>query len=121
MTVATIVAAAVTMKLGFWQLSRAQEKLALQAAIQTQATLPSLDAVALMRVISTSQLGTTNPSVLHRTITLTGQWLPQHTLFLDNRQMDSKPGQFVLTPFEFTDNATAAKKTILVQRGWLPY
>ena len=120
MTVAAIVAAALTMKLGFWQLSRAQEKLALQTAIQMQATLPSLDAVALMRAISTAQLGTTNPSVLHRTITLTGHWLPQHTLFLDNRQMDSKPGLFVLTPFEFTDNATAAKKTILVQRGWLP-
>lgn len=34
--------------------------------------------------------------------------------------MDSKPGLFVLTPFEFTDATTLFKKTILVQRGWLP-
>jgi surfeit locus 1 family protein len=119
-TLAAIVAAAVTLKLGFWQLSRAQEKLALQASIQAQATLPSLDAVALMRALSTTPQGATNPSALHRTTNLTGHWLPQHTLFLDNRQMDSKPGLFVLTPFEFTDNASAVKKTILVQRGWLP-
>lgn len=119
-TVAAIIAAVVTLKLGFWQLSRAQEKLALQAAIQAQAKLPSLDAAALMRAISTTPQGATNPSVLHRTTSLTGHWLPQHTLFLDNRQMNSKPGLFVLTPFEFTDNASAVKKTILVQRGWLP-
>jgi surfeit locus 1 family protein len=117
-----MIAAALTLKLGFWQLSRAQEKLALQASIQAQATLPSLDATALLRAISSSQQGATTatPKVLHRTTTLTGQWLRQHTLFLDNRQMEGKPGLFVLTPFVFTDSTTAAKKTILVQRGWLP-
>jgi surfeit locus 1 family protein len=121
-TLVAIVSAAITMKLGFWQLSRAQEKLTLQASIQAQSELPNLDASALVRATSmpSSQQGASVPAVLHRTITLTGHWLPQHTLFLDNRQMDSKPGLFVLTPFEFTDNVTAAKKTILVQRGWLP-
>ena len=119
-TVAAVIAAAITLKLGFWQQSRAQEKLALQSSIQAQATLPSLDAAALIQAISTSQQGTTNSSVLHRTASLTGHWLSQHTLFLDNRQMDSKPGLFVLTPFEFTEPSTLAKKTILVQRGWLP-
>jgi surfeit locus 1 family protein len=126
-TVAAIVSAAITMKLGFWQLSRAQEKLALQASIQAQAELPSLDAAALVRSSSATpqqdlkaHSTASVSSVLHRNITLIGRWLPQHTLFLDNRQMDSKPGLFVLTPFEFTDNATLLKKTILVQRGWLP-
>ena len=114
-------AAAVTLKLGFWQLSRAHEKLALQASIQTQATLPSLDAAGLMRAtsVSTPEQGAHAPNVLHRAITLTGHWLPQHTLFLDNRQMDAKPGLFVLTPFEFDDASTANKTVILVQRGWL--
>lgn len=111
-TMAAIVAVAVTMKLGFWQLSRAHEKLELQAAIQAQAALPALSPAVLM----SSQ--TTN--VLHRNITLTGHWLPQHTLFLDNRQMDAKPGLFVLTPFEFEDALKSSKKVILVQRGWLP-
>jgi surfeit locus 1 family protein len=121
-TVAAIVSAAITMKLGFWQLGRAQEKLKLQASIQAQSELPRLEVAALVRATATlsTKQDPNAPSVLHRTITLTGHWLPQHTLFLDNRQMDAKPGLFVLTPFEFTDNATLLKKTILVQRGWLP-
>lgn len=121
-TVAAIMAAAITLKLGFWQLSRAQEKLALQASIQTQAALPNLDATALLGAISksTSEQGASASNILHRAITLTGHWLPQHTLYLDNRQMDAKPGLFVLTPFEFEDTSKATKKIILVQRGWMP-
>ena len=112
LTSATIAATVITLKLGMWQLSRANQKLALQAVIQQQTSLPALNASVLLQSIPTD--------VLHRTITLTGHWLPQHILFLDNRQMDSKPGLFVLTPFEFTDATTLFKKTILVQRGWLP-
>ncbi len=119
-TAAAFVSIAVTVKLGFWQLSRAQEKLALKASIQTQAALPSLDAAALIRFIATAPQGANNPSILHRATKLTGHWLPQYTLFLDNRQMDSRPGLFILTPFEFSDHLSATKKTILVQRGWLP-
>jgi surfeit locus 1 family protein len=121
-TVAAIIAAAITLKLGFWQLSRAHEKLALQASIQTQASLPSLNAAALIQAtsLSTTEQSVNTPNVLHRAITLTGHWLPQHTLFLDNRQLDAKPGLFVLTPFEFEDESTATKKIILVQRGWMP-
>jgi surfeit locus 1 family protein len=110
-TIAAILGVVVTLRLGFWQLSRAHEKIAFQDAIQLQATMPSVDAKAL---VSSTDLN----ALLHRTVKLTGHWLPQHTLFLDNRQMDSKPGLFVVTPFEFEDKATAVKKTILVQRGW---
>ncbi len=112
LTVAAIISVAITMKLGFWQLSRAHDKLALQASIQAQSAQPALNAAALMSPQDTS--------VLHRSITLTGHWLPHYTLFLDNRQMDAKPGLFVLTPFEFEDTSKAAKKVILVQRGWMP-
>jgi surfeit locus 1 family protein len=115
-TVAAVIAAAVTLKLGFWQLSRAHEKLALQASIQTQAALPALNAAALVSPHTSPQ----SINVLHRSITLTGHWLPQYTLFLDNRQMDSKPGFFVVTPFEFVNATTSTKQIILVQRGWLP-
>ena len=111
-TFAAIMGVALTLRLGFWQLSRANEKLAFQDTVQQQAAMPSLDANALT---SSKDLTTS----LHRTVKLTGHWLAQHTLFLDNRQMDNKPGLFVVTPFEFEDKATAIKKTILVQRGWI--
>lgn len=110
-TIAAILGTAVTLRLGFWQLSRANEKLAFQDAVLQQAAMPSLDAKALA---SSKDLTT----LLHRTVKLTGHWLPEHTLFLDNRQMDNKPGLFVVTPFEFEDKDSTLKKTILVQRGW---
>lgn len=100
-----------TAKLGFWQLSRATEKLALQAAIEQQMAKPPLNINAIL----TSKDLTAN---LHRTVQLSGQWLPQHTIYLDNRQMDGKPGFYFLTPFQLDDQTTSLKKIILVQRGW---
>jgi surfeit locus 1 family protein len=100
------------MRLGFWQLSRAHEKLDLQTAIQAQTSLPVLDAQA---VVLAKDLST----YLHRAVKINGRWQHQNTLFLDNRQMNGKPGFFVLTPFEFFDEVTKVKKTILVQRGWI--
>ena len=110
-TIAALIGVAVTARLGFWQLSRANEKSALQITIQQQMALPSLDASALL---ASKDLNAS----LHRSVQLRGNWLPQHTIYLDNRQMDGKPGFFVVTPFEFEDKTAGLKKTILVQRGW---
>jgi surfeit locus 1 family protein len=46
---------------------------------------------------------------------LTGHWLPQHTVYLDNRQMEGKPGFYVLTPLKLQDSASV----VVVQRGWV--
>jgi surfeit locus 1 family protein len=112
LTLLAIVGIALTARLGYWQLSRANEKIALQTAIQQQTALPALGSQVLL---STKEIS----SHLHRTVNLSGNWLEQHTLFLDNRQIDGKPGFYVLTPFEFEDKALGLKKTILVQRGWV--
>jgi surfeit locus 1 family protein len=112
LTLAAIVSIVVTARLGYWQLSRANEKIALQSATQQQTALPALGAQELL---STKEI----TSHLHRTVNLSGRWVEQYTLFLDNRQIDGKPGFFVLTPFEFEDKALGLKKTILVQRGWV--
>jgi surfeit locus 1 family protein len=55
-------------------------------------------------------------SLVHRRIVLRGQWLAQWTVFLDNRQMNAKPGFYVLTPFKLKDSAAV----VMVQRGWAP-
>jgi surfeit locus 1 family protein len=112
LTLAAVVGIAVTARLGYWQHSRANEKIVLQTTIQQQTALPSLNAQALL-------LSKDASSNLHRTVNLSGHWLERHTLFLDNRQIDGKPGFFVLTPFEFEDNVLGLKKTILIQRGWV--
>jgi surfeit locus 1 family protein len=47
-------------------------------------------------------------------MSLKGQWLAEHTVFLENRQMNGKPGFFALTPLKLEGTGAV----VLVQRGW---
>ncbi|OYU44642.1 MAG: transmembrane cytochrome oxidase [Burkholderiales bacterium PBB4] len=96
------------MSLGFWQLRRADQKIALQAAIDTQGAKAALDNLALAQASDTVAL-------VHQPVRLRGAWLPSATVFLDNRQMDAKVGFFVMTPL-----ALEGGGAVLVQRGWAP-
>jgi len=103
----------VTSSLGLWQLDRAEEKIKLQSARQQQSAKEVLDerALQLEGEHSARQRG----EWMHRRLLLTGQWLPEHTVFLDNRQMNAKPGFFVLTPMRLK----GSQQVLLVQRGWV--
>ncbi|WP_084487882.1 SURF1 family protein [Cobetia crustatorum] len=48
-------------------------------------------------------------------IELRGEWLPQHSLLLDNRTLDQRHGVAVLTPFKAEDG-----RWWLVERGFVP-
>jgi surfeit locus 1 family protein len=106
---ATVVGVAVTARLGVWQLARAAQKQALQAALDSRAALPSLDAAALAANAADAEAQHFRAVVLH------GRWVPDRTVFLDNRQMNARPGFFVLTPLQLEGRAEA----VLVQRGWV--
>lgn len=106
--VAALLGMGITLALGRWQLSRAAQKEAVAAAMAEQATLPPLDAAQLLAV---GRLQDT----LHRRVQLRGRWLSQHTVFLDNRQMDARQGLYVLTPLALEGSAAV----LLVQRGWV--
>lgn len=110
LTLAALLGAGLTASLGFWQLDRGAQKLALQAAMQAQQQLPPFNNAELaVNMAHKSPL-------THRSAVLQGQWLAAHTVFLDNRQMNGKPGFYVLTPLQLTDSAAV----LLVQRGWVP-
>lgn len=106
---AALAAAALTARLGFWQLDRAAQKTALQARLDLRRAEPPLPAAALAQdaASAAAQEG--------RSITLTGRWLPAQTVYLDNRQMDAHPGFYVVTPLALPDGSA-----VVVQRGWLP-
>lgn len=104
---AALATALLTARLGVWQLSRADEKNALQAAIDRQARLPVLDSLpAQPGELAAAQ---------HRRVELSGRWSSAHTIYLDNRQMFGRPGFYVVTPLLLADG-----RALLVQRGWLP-
>jgi surfeit locus 1 family protein len=107
-TLAMLVGVTLTVRLGFWQLSRASEKDARHAAIVAQMKAPELDTAALLAQPSYFEQ-------LHQRVGLQGEWLPEHTVYLDNRPMIGRAGFWVLTPLQL--NATTR---VLVQRGWVP-
>ena len=98
--------------LGFWQLGRADEKLSLQAAKTAQAKQTVLDGRSLG---GTGDSVEQRATLIHRSMEMTGQWLAQYTVYLENRQMNGKPGFFVLTPMRLEGSAVV----VLVQRGWV--
>jgi len=107
-TAAALVAALLTARLGWWQLSRAAEKVALNAAIAKQAERP-----ALQRAEDLPGDAAAAQALHHRSAALRGRWLAAHTVYLDNRQMNGKAGFFVVTPLVLADG-----RALLVQRGW---
>ena len=119
LTVAALAGMVLTASLGRWQLDRAAQKEAFQSSIDQQGRLPVLDGVSLVAsgralVGSGDVLAPEEVALVHRTVALTGQWLPQYTVFLDNRQMNGRPGFFVLTPLQLQGSPAV----VLVQRGW---
>jgi surfeit locus 1 family protein len=107
--VAALAMAALTARLGVWQLDRAAQKTALQSALDSRRSLPPLTVAQLAGTAETAA------AQHHRAVDVEGAWLPQFTVFLDNRQMNGRPGFYVLTPLQLADGSA-----VLVQRGWTP-
>ena len=105
---ASLLAALLTARLGLWQLDRARQKLELQTRMQSRAELPPLAQADLARNLSQAD------DQHYRRIVLRGRWLADATVYLDNRQMNARPGYFVVTPLLLADG-----DAVLVQRGWM--
>lgn len=106
---ASVALAGLTARLGVWQLDRASQKKALQAEIQAQSEAAPLAPDALPSSAAEAD------RLRHRRIRLQGRWLSERTVYLDNRQMNGRPGFFVLTPLRLP-----AGDAVMVQRGWVP-
>jgi len=106
---AALAAIALALRLGFWQLDRAAQKVALQAALDERGREPPLTAAELARHAAAV------PAQVSRRARLAGTWVAERTVYLDNRQMDGKVGFFVVTPLRLE----GAREAVLVQRGWV--
>ena len=106
---AALLAAGVTARLGWWQLDRADQKIAYQAAMMQREALP---------VLGWSQLPSDAEGLeaqRHRRVLLQGHWQPSATVYLDNRAMAGRAGFYVVTPLTLPDG-----RSVAVQRGWVP-
>lgn len=114
--VAAVAMALGTARLGLWQLDRAAQKVALQTALLQRGLEPPLPGSGLAATPEAAQVQH------HRLVELRGRWLPQATVFLDNRQMNGRPGFFVMTPMRLSappGTQDGAPRLVWVQRGWV--
>ena len=93
--------------LGLWQLTRAEEKRALQEGFAARQHAAPIDLNELER----------RADLAHLRVRLYGQFDARHSLLLDNRQRGGKVGVELLQPFY--DQASGL--WLLVNRGWLPW
>lgn len=104
---AAIAGVTVTLRLGWWQLSRAEEKIHYQSQLEAQLQLSPLDTASLLN--SPEQW-----TLAHRRVELMGKWLPDKTVYLDNRSHKGRPGFWVMTPLAWSQG-----QVVWVQRGWV--
>ncbi len=92
--------------LGFWQLSRAEEKTALLARFEARRQAAPL---------ALAELEAAGAPAFQR-VRLHGRFDAQHGLLLDNRTRNGRPGVELLQPFRDDGG-----QWLLVNRGWLPW
>lgn len=97
--------ALLTAWLGQWQLGRAEEKRARQAAFDAAAVLPAVDLAAFAGDWS---------ELRYRRVRVTGRYQASHQVFLDNRIHRGRAGYQAVLPLDYAGGA------VLVNRGWLP-
>ncbi len=108
--VAAAVSVLLALRLGFWQLDRAGQKIASHEALVAREQMPPLDASQLARTVGEAA------AQQFRRIGVTGRWAAGRTVFLDNRQMDGRTGFVVVTPLVLDGSDP---RVVLVQRGFV--
>ena len=93
----------VLLRLGFWQLDRAEEKRTILAAQERQAQLPAENIKTL----------TDENFQNYRNVTVEARWLPQ-IYFVDNQVHQGKTGYEVIQVADIGDD-----QRLLVSRGWV--
>ncbi len=98
-----------TLRLGFWQYHRAQEKeehAAQRAHYEKQSPIPISPALQTLQDVNA------------KPVKVRGYFIPERTIYLDNRPYQGAPGFYVLTPLQIATPSSASY--VLINRGWLP-
>jgi surfeit locus 1 family protein len=107
--IAAVMLTLLTARLGWWQLDRAEQKASMQSALDQRSAMPALLAQQWPRSAADAL------QLEYRRTRASGIWLPELTVYLENRPLNGRPGFYLVTPLRL-DDGTA----LLVQRGWTP-
>ena len=101
-----LVAAAVCVRLGFWQLDRLAERRAHNATVMQRAHAEP---------VRVDELRADTTGLRYRRVRLAGQYDFEHEIALTGRSRDGSPGVHLITPLLLPDSEGA----VLVNRGWV--
>jgi surfeit locus 1 family protein len=106
-TVLVVIAAAVCVRLGIWQLDRLAQRRAFNAHVLAMRALPPLDLNASTPADLTS--------MEYRAVQVHGKYDFEHQVALRNQYYGDQYGFHLLTPLLLDDG-----RAILIDRGWIP-
>lgn len=96
----------ILLRLGFWQLDRAEFKAQLLADLSSAESRPAIS------LLDVARLETLPPNTK---VTLRGEYLAGRSALLDNRYYQGRPGFNVISLFKLA----GSEKLLLVNRGWV--
>ncbi len=106
-TIVVLLMTALFLRLGFWQLSRAEEKDIQFTLLEHYAQQPPVTVPASFVELD---------DYLYRQVEVRGYFDSEYTIFLDNKLYQGIAGYHVLTPMRLANS----KMYVLVNRGWVP-
>jgi cytochrome oxidase assembly protein ShyY1 len=114
---AALAIAAVMVLLGNWQLSRYEERSAVNARIDAAQVETAVPLGELLAAPDTGdEVGPAAPAgAIWTMATATGRYDPEHELLARGRTVDGRVGFEVLTPLVLADGSA-----VLIDRGWVP-
>jgi len=106
-TLVTLVLLPTFIRLGFWQLERAEEKRDLQLDYARRTELPAFRLES--RVNARDELE-------YRRAYVRGTFDGAHQILIDNKTLKGRVGYYVITPLKMVDS----DQYVLINRGWVP-
>ena len=109
-TVFVLVAVAVMIRLGIWQLDRLEQRKVFNARAEAQLAEPPLD-------LSGQSIESDLYGMEYRSTIVSGEYDHDHQVVLRNQDWQGRLGVHILTPLLIAGEEAA----VLVDRGWVPY
>lgn len=106
-TLATLVLIPIFIRLGFWQLDRAEEKRELQTRYERRTELPAFRLES--RVSAKDELE-------NRRVFVRGTFDEKHQVLIDNKVHNGRAGYYIITPLKMV----GSDQYVLINRGWVP-
>jgi len=98
------------LRLGVWQLDRAEQKQAILTQVMARAAEPAVPLTSLL-----DEFGFKQEAQRFRQVTLRGRFLIEKSVFIDNQVVAGQVGYKVFTPLQITKNQTV----VMIDRGWV--